>query len=358
MSTPSPPGQSPPTGPSPYLPQVAQLGGRPTPIPDDPISAVLLALFVGSAVLHMAIFQINMRRSHKFIFSVLLFGFSMARITALSMRMAWASHPTNVNVAIAAGVMTAAGVLLLFLVNLMFAQRVVRAYFPKFGWSNAVRWVFRVLFGSVVGVLIMVVTVSVHLFFTADPDVRAREREVQLFAGVYLAVLAFLPVLIVAVVKLVARSRKVEDKFGTGKFRVKVGLLVGTSLLLTLGAAFRAGIAFVPRPITQPAWYHSRAAYYIFNFGVELLVVYAYGLARFDRRFHVPDGSKGPGDYKGVTVNNEEEVFGPADGDDTSATAHPEDEGVGGVEWEERFAYSRRKSEAMEEKKEERKECV
>ncbi|KAK1754004.1 hypothetical protein QBC47DRAFT_385391 [Echria macrotheca] len=335
-------GQMPPqnNGP-PYLPTTASLGGLPTPIPDDPISAVLLALFVGSAALHMAIFQINLRRSHKFIFSVLLFGFSMARITALAMRLAWASHPTNTSIAIAANVFVAAGVLLLFLVNLMFAQRVVRAYHPAFGWNTAVRWVFRGLYASVVGVLVMVVTVSVHMFFTLDVDVRARERSVQLFAGTYLAVLAFLPIPIVLVARAAASGRKarhddeegtgtkvVREKFGTGRFRTKIWLLLVTSALLTLGAGFRVGVNFAPRPLANPAWYHSKPAYYCFNYVIELIVVYAYGLARFDRRFHVPDGAKGPGDYSAgkIGVNREEDVFGPdgdqdGDGDDTSGTA-------------------------------------
>lgn len=324
---------------------------------------MLLALFVGSAAMHMTIFQINQRRGHKFIFSVLLFGFSMARIAALTMRLVWASRPTNISVAIAANVFTAAGVLLLFLVNLMFAQRVVRAYHPAFGWRKAIRWAFRLLYVSVVAVLAMVVVASVHMFFTLDPDVRNKERDVQLVAGTYLAALAFLPIPIVLLSRaaVVVRSRRggevekrvVQEKFGTGRFRTKIALLLSTSVLLTLGAAFRAGINFVPRPINQPAWYHHKAAYYCFNFVIELIVVYAYGIARFDKRFHVPDGSSGPGDYSKdgrIMVNREDEVFGPEDGDDTSGTVG-ENRNSRGAEWEERYAYTGRRNEALEQGK-------
>jgi len=301
------PGQtSPPPGP-PYLPPVAQLGGLPTPIPDDVISAVLLAFFIAGAATHMTIFQVNRKRDHKFIFSVLLFGFCMARITTLVMRIVWASRPANVSIAIAANILVAAGVLLLFIVNLLFAQRIVRAYHPSFGWHRAVSWAFRFLFFSVVALLIMVITASVHSFFTLDPSVRQKERDVTLFAGTYLAVLAFLPIPIVTVAVLYPRDNKV-DKFGTGRLRTKIRLLLFTSTLLTFGAGFRIGASFSPRPITNPAWYHHKAAFYIVNFVIELIVVYAYAIARFDKRFHIPDGSSGPGHYNGV--NTEAEVFG------------------------------------------------
>lgn len=360
----------PPTTGPPYLPQTAQLGGQPAPLPDVAVSAVLLALFVGSAALHMTVFQVNLHRGHKFIFSVLLFGFSMARITALAMRIAWAYHLSNASVAIAANVFTAAGVMLLFLVNLMFAQRVLRAYLPGVGWEMGWRWVFRGLYFSVVGVLVMVVTSSVHTMFTVDLEARARERDVLLFAGVYLAVLAFLPIVVVVVVRAVVfflgrravvtneegekgeqgRKRVVTDKFGSGRFRTKLVLLLSTSALLTLGAGFRAATNFLPRPITDPAWYHSKPAYYCFNFVIELIVVYAYGLARFDRRFHVPNGSSRPGDYAkgGLKINEEDEVFGPSAADDGASKTAADDDAAGGADWEERYAYSRRMSETLE----------
>jgi len=303
----------------PYVPQVAQLGGLPTPAVDDPISAVLLLLFAGAAATNMTIFQINRRRDHKFVFSALLFGFCMARIAALSMRMAWASHPTNVNVAIAANVFTVAGVILLFLVNLLFTARLVRAYHPHFGWHPATRWAFRLVYFSLVADLVMAVVASVQAFFTLDPNTRRIDRDIQLFVTTSFAVLAFLPVPVVALAAALPRPSRLE-KFGQGRFRTKRRLLLGTALLLTLGAAFRTGVAFDVRPAAQPAWFHHRAAYYCFNYVVELLVVYAYTVARFDRRFHVPDGSSGPGHYAGGRqgkdagladrVNAEADVFG------------------------------------------------
>ncbi|KAK0744724.1 hypothetical protein B0T21DRAFT_447862 [Apiosordaria backusii] len=317
----------------PYFPHW-QLSPSPTrppphPLPDIPISSCLLALFILGAATHMTIFQLNRRRSHKFLFSGLLFGFCMARIGALVLRIVWANRPDNTDIALAATIFVAAGVLLLFLVNLVFAQRMLRAYHPRFGWNRVLGWVWKGLFGSVVAVLIMVVTATVYGLLTTNLEAKGKTRDVQRFAGVYLAVLAFLPVVVVAGAVLwptTPGKKKEIEKFGEGRMRSKVGLLVGTSMLLTLGAAFRAGINFVPRPATDPAWYHSKAAFYCLNFGIELMVVYGYAIARFDRRFHVPDGSSGPGHYgKGVVVvNKEEEVFGEGgeekeEGDDLEA---------------------------------------
>jgi len=286
---------------------------------DVPISAVFLALFIVSAATNMTIFQINKRRSHKFLFSGLLFGFSMARITTLVMRIVWANYPRNANIALAANIFVAAGVLLLFLLNLIFAQRIVRSYHPRFGWNRAVGAAWKAVYFSVLALLIMVIITNVHSSFTLDVPTKMRERDVLRFAVVYLAVLAFLPIPIVVAAVLWPRPAGQKlDKFGQGRMRTKVRLLLFTSALLSLGAWFRAATTFVPRLASEPvAWYHSRPAFYCFNFVVELLVVFTYVVSRFDKRFHVPDGSDGPGSYgKGGiagAVNDEEEVFGSAE---------------------------------------------
>lgn len=331
-----------PSGP-PYLPTVPQLGGVPTVDLDVPISAVLLALFVAGAATHMTILQINLRRKHKFLFSGVLFGFCMARISALTLRIAWATHLTNANVAIAAGVMTVAGVILLFIVNLIFAQRILRACWPELGWHPIVRGVWKGMYALVAACLIMAVVASVMVFFTLDPTVRSQCRSVQLVATTVMMVLAFLPTPVVLVAGLHARqSGNINsggirssssssgstaggggiDHFGTGQLRTKIALVLFTSLLLTLGAGFRTGVAYDLR--LTPAWFHHKACFYIFNFVIELVVVYLYAAVRFDRRFHVPDGSSKLGHYRGEQekgerglegmVNDESEMFGPTEG--------------------------------------------
>ncbi|KAL2172871.1 hypothetical protein VTG60DRAFT_49 [Thermothelomyces hinnuleus] len=324
-------GSSPPATGPPYPPHTAQLGLVPTPMPDIPVSGVLLALFVAAGAANMAIFRRNRRRSYKFLFSALLMVFCAARVIALALRIAWAaaesaaaSPPADatsvVRLAIAAQIFAAAGVLLLFVTNLVFAQRVVRAYHPFFGWSKSVTALFGVLFASAAVVLVLVVTVTVMGFFIAPPppsggaaaaaggsggggsddsdDDGKREvvRKVQLVCATYLAVYAFLPVPLVTLAAVMPRKTRI-DKFGEGHFRTKFTLLTFTATLLAVGAAFRAAVAFSPRPADQPAWFHSRTCYYCFDYVVELMVVFTYALSRFDRRFHIPDGSSAPGHY-------------------------------------------------------------
>jgi hypothetical protein len=305
----------------------ALLGGRPAVSLDDPICAVLLLLFIAGAATHLTIFRINHKRDHKFVFSALLFGFCMARITTLVLRIVWASRPRSVNIAIAANIFVQAGVLLLFIVNLIFAQRIIRSYHPRLGWSRGLGWAFKFLYFCVAANLIMVIAATVNSFFTLDLSTRRIDRDIQLFAGTFLAVLSFLPVPITILAVATPRARPRPEKFGQGRQRTKIWLLLFTSTILALGAGFRIGVSFTtPRPAADPAWYHSKACFYCFIFVIELAVVYAYAIARFDRRYHVPDGSSGPGHYSGervndgkgpvraggssLTVNRESDVFG------------------------------------------------
>lgn len=297
---------------------------------------------------HMTIFNINHKRDHKFVFSALLFGFCMARITTLVLRIVWASYPRSVNIAIAANIFVQAGVLLLFIVNLIFAQRIVRSYHPKLGWSRGLGWAFKFLYFCVAAMLIMVITVTVDSFFTLDTNTRRIDRDVQLFAGTFLTVLAFLPVPITLLAVAAPRVNRRPEKFGMGRQRTKLWLLLFTSTVLTLGAGFRIGVNFTtPRPAADPAWYHSKACFYCFNFVIELVVVYAYAISRFDRRYHVPDGSSAPGHYSGervgdgmrlgrsgaetssLSVNREADVFG-----DDTVLESPAEQSRRQSEWE------------------------
>jgi hypothetical protein len=258
---------------------------------------VFLALFITSAALNMTIFQLNNRRGHKFILSALFFGFSMARISANVMRIVWANYPRNAKIAIAANILTNAGVLLLFVANLILSQRILRAHQPRLGWTRPASLAFKLLYVIVVALLVMVIVSTVYSFYTLDTHVRLQLRDIQLFAVTFLAVLAFLPIPIVLVAILLPRSQPIDHFGKKGSMRTKILLVLGTSALLTFGAGFRGGVAYVQRPASDPAWFHHKAAYYCVNFTIELIVVFTYALNRFDLRFHVPNGCNKPGDY-------------------------------------------------------------
>jgi hypothetical protein len=311
----------------PYLPTTAGIGGLPTKNVDDPISAVFLVLFVIGAASHMTIFQINMRRKKKFVMSAMIFGFCMARITTMTMRLVWASHPTNLSVAIAAQVFVAAGVLLLFIVNLIFAQRIVRASHPHWAWAKWFSLAFKLYYASIVVMLVALITCTVQSFYTLSHNTRRIDHDVQLVGGTYFAVSAFLPIPLM-LLRLIIPDRPPIEKFGHGRFRTKIVILLFSSVLLTLGAAFRSGVNYVPRPSNDPAWYDSKECFYLFNFTIEIIVVALYAIVRIDKRFHIPNGSHGPGDYLGISkggvdrrpsfadrVLDEEQVFGNGSGE-------------------------------------------
>ncbi|KAI0484694.1 hypothetical protein GGR56DRAFT_662704 [Xylariaceae sp. FL0804] len=280
----------------PYPVNEAVVGGTPTVGVDDPISAVLLALFLATAAAHMTVFQINKRRGLKFIFSGMLFALGMLRSVALTMRIVWASNAHSIKVGIAAGILTQVGSVLILIINLILTQRIVRAYHPGFGWHKAPRFVLRFLVGSVVGCLVMLIVCTIQTFLTLDPTTRANDRKVQLFSATFLTTLAFLPVPIILLAAIAPRNNAIE-RFGAGSWRAKLWLILFTACLATLGAGFRAGTAFDARPHGASAWFLTRPCYYCFNYVTDLLCSVAYLFSRFDRRFIIPNGSCKPGDY-------------------------------------------------------------
>ena len=281
----------------PYPPTAAALGGVPTVSLDVPIVAVFLALFLVGAVGHMYVLQTNLRKGHKFLMSGLTFGFCMARTVTCIMRIVWACYPHDVQVAIAAMIFVSAGVLILLLINVIFAQRIVRAAHPHFGWHRAFHWAFTILYALIFVMLAVIITVTVQSFYTLNPNTTRIDHDIQRATGTYFVFIAFLPLAIVTIALIVPRKTRVE-KFGSGRWRTKIGILLTAATLLCLGAAFRCGITFkAPRPMNDPAWYDNKWCFYFFNFTMEILVVYLYLLLRVDQRFYIPDGSKGPGDY-------------------------------------------------------------
>ncbi|KAI9794354.1 MAG: hypothetical protein M1816_005423 [Peltula sp. TS41687] len=305
--------QPPPAQHAPYAPTTASLGGLPNILTDIPITTIFLFLFLLGAITHMTIFQLNKRRGHKFLLSGMLFGFCMARQATCALRIAWACHPTHVPLAIAANIFVSAGVVLLFIINLIFAQRILRAAHPRSAWHPAFALLFTALYGLVVVSLLLLIAVTVLSFYTLNRNTRRVARDIQLYGATYFTLVAFLPIPMVVVGLLIPRATRPE-RFGAGRFRSKIVILLVAAVLLTLGAAFRTGTSYrAPRPRNNPAWYHSKACFYTFNLLVEILVVLLYAVLRVDLRFHVPNGASKAGDYAaghGQEVHEKEEETG------------------------------------------------
>ncbi|KIW62164.1 hypothetical protein PV04_10365 [Phialophora macrospora] len=281
----------------PYPSKTAGIGGLPTVSTDVPTGAVFIFLYACLAATNMSIFQINRRKGHKFLPSVAMFGFCMARIATLSLRIAWATKPHNVRLAIAASIFVNAGILIAYIINLVLAQRILRATHPGFGWNPILRAAYNVLYAGIAGALIMVITSVVLSAYTLNPHTKQACRDVQLAAITYLLAFACLPAVHVALAIFLPRSQHAEN-FGQGSMTSKIIIVTCSALLCMLIAGFKTGITWMPpRLATNPPWYDSKACFYIFNFSLEILLLCILTLTRIDKRFFVPDGSKQAGDY-------------------------------------------------------------
>ncbi|KAF1821744.1 uncharacterized protein K489DRAFT_303118, partial [Dissoconium aciculare CBS 342.82] len=280
------------------------LGGVPTLLPDVPVSAIFLALFIAAAAGHMGLFQINKKRGRKFVLNAATFGFCMTRIIATSLRIAWAQQPRNISLGMAAGIFVYAGIPILFIANLFFAERIVRAQHPHFGWSRPFSAIIPIAIFITVATVLCLISAVIVQFYTYAPGPQQAARDIQLYGQTCFAILATLPLFIVGISSAARANPKIKmtctlDKFGSGSMRAKVAISMISAVILSIGAWYRAGTAY-PRPTPQgiPAPdYFAKASFYIFNFTLEIIVVCGWLALRIDTRFFVPDGSKGPFSY-------------------------------------------------------------
>ncbi|KAH7139414.1 hypothetical protein B0J11DRAFT_42722 [Dendryphion nanum] len=289
-------------GKPPYAPRIASLGGLPDVMPDIPITATYLFLYIVFAIIHFKILKTNQKRGHKFAFSGALFGFCKVRIFTMSLRIAWACYDRNINLGIAATIFVYVGTIILYIVNWFFTQRVVRAQHGRWGWSKPYRIFHRAALGCLIACLLMLIVAAIQQFFTVESTVLRIDRTLQLTGQTYFSAFTFAPIILVFL-SLTFPRRKTE-KFGAGRFRNNIVILLIGATVLSIGQIFRCVTMWLPpvalrgpRGPQEPPWYFSRTCFYLFNFTTEILVVMFYAIVRVDLRFHILDGSKGPGDY-------------------------------------------------------------
>lgn len=233
----------------------------------------------------------------------------MTRVLATSLRMAWAAHPRNVRVAMAAMIFVYAGVILLFIANLFFVQRLVRAQHPHFGWSKPFSIALPILLFVTIGTILSLIAGVILEFYSLKESVAHAVRIIQIYGSTFYAIIAFIPLPIAAISTLLRQHPRIKmtqtvDKFGEGSMKAKVVIIMVSSVLLTLGAAYRSGTTWLhPIPLMvngQPVegpWYFSRGSFYAFNFSIELFMVWFWLAVRIDKRFIIPNGAKGPYSY-------------------------------------------------------------
>ena len=223
--------------------------------------------------------------------------------------MIWACHPTSIECEIASLIFGYVGIIALYIIELLFARRIVRSQHPHVGWTLKFSIPFTILFIIVVATIICLIVAIVIMFDTRSDAPLHSALVIQRYGATLYAVMSFLPMLTVGISSLARRIPKIRrtstiDKFGEGSMRTKVAIVIITSLFLSAGAIYRAGVILAPpSPVTAavPA-YLSKACFYVFTFTIEFAIVLFWLLVRIDRRFYVPDGAWGPHSYAGGFV--------------------------------------------------------
>jgi hypothetical protein len=145
--------------------------------------------------------------------------------------------------------------------------------------------------------LAMVIASVVVSLYTLNPHTRSTCRSIQLAALTYLLIFTTLPLIHLALAIFLPAHKRAET-FGHGSMRTKMVILTISSTLCMLIAGFRAGVTWTtPRPLADPAWYDSKACFYVFNFTGEVYILALLTGSRIDKRFHVPNGCNEPGHY-------------------------------------------------------------
>ncbi|KAF3042356.1 hypothetical protein E8E12_004767 [Didymella heteroderae] len=209
----------------------------------------------------------------------------------------------------AANVFVYVGTIILYLVNWFFTQRVVRAQHTKLGWSMPYRIVHRGALGVLILGLLMIIVTSIWQYFTLNNNALRIFRDMQLAGQTYFTVFAFAPIIFVLISLVLPRHE--IDKFGAGRLRVNIIILLIAATIVSAGQIFRCVIAWLPPfplrnaqgQFQDPPWYYEKACFYAFNFVTEIIVLVMYAVVRVDLRFHVPDGAKRAGDYSRSSVN-------------------------------------------------------
>ena len=286
------------------VPSNAVLGGIPTVKTDIPICAVFIFLYLCFGITNIAIFRRNLSKHHKFPVSAALGAFSFARVATLILRIAWATRVQNVRLAIAAQILLNAGILIVYVVNLILAQRILRAKQPRVGWNPILRTIYKLLYSLIALALVAVIASLVTSLYTQSAHTRSVCRDIELTALAYLLLFACLPAVHVVIAVTLPKSDQ-EESFGEGSMTSKLLILTSSTCLGILIAGFKAGVNLSPaRSAQDPAWFDSKACLYVFGFTMEILILSLLTISRIDRRFSVPNGCKQAGDYTRLGKQN------------------------------------------------------
>lgn len=193
-----------------------------------------------------------------------------------------------------------------FAVNILLTQRIIRSMHPQIGWSRPFSLATRSMALSVPLNIVLLISSLIGFFLSNGVPTRLAAFEGLLKFGVsWNIVLVTFPFLAVGIACAFPGPK--PEKFGRGHLRVKTSLVMFSSALLTTGAVVRTYAIFNPRSLAENDVLYGKPVFYTTQFMLEAVVVAGYALLRFDLLFHIPNGSSRPGDY---SATNETEKGG------------------------------------------------
>ncbi|KAI9050084.1 hypothetical protein LZ554_006228 [Drepanopeziza brunnea f. sp. 'monogermtubi'] len=292
----------------PFKAQGAVLGGIPNATLDVPITVVFLMLFLIGGAFHFYTHEINRKRQHKFHLSALMFDFCLVRTITCTLRIVWTFKPDNNSLVLTAMIFENAGAVVLFAVNVIFTQRIIRALHPDFGWKPFLNTFFLFIISSVPFIIVHNIIFTVVSSYSQSAVVQNVVHGFLLFGLSYSLILSIIPILFIVPALVMPRSIPIE-RFAHGRFRSKIVILLVSTVLLFAGAIVRLISAVLKNPASKPGAIESKSIFYIIGFTSEIIVVVLYAVLRIDRRFWVPDGATGPGDYSRVQRGEGEKSY-------------------------------------------------
>ncbi|KAK1963408.1 hypothetical protein LY78DRAFT_614369, partial [Colletotrichum sublineola] len=234
-----------------------------------------------------------------------MFDFCMVRTVTCIMRIIWAFEKDRVVILIAL-IVQFGGAVVVMVVNLFFAQRILRSIHPYFGWHPAVRVFFLFFYFSVPAVVLFNSTSIGISFYKIYDQERVTTALNLLKAGIsWIMFLAILPVVVVLVASTIPGPR--PERFGQGDTHQKIAvLLIGASFMIA-GQAVRLASTVLEAPPGSTNVLYSKELFYTSGFMLEIFTVVFYAVVRIDLMFHVPNGSSQPGDYSRKPKPGEED---------------------------------------------------
>ena len=215
------------------------------------------------------------------------------RTITFSTRLAWGTAPNNNSLQLVSNLFLNAGIPILYIINLVFTHRITRAQHPRFGWHKSLSILGRITIALIFVALILLIYAGIHSAYVNPRNFELHDKlkDIILAGSTFNTMIAVLP-LPMLLLGVIIPKRVRTEKFGQGRFRVKVAVLLTSSSLLTLRAVWATAAAYkTPVPLQQPIpWYYQKVYFYTIQLFTELLVVYLFIFVRINRIFYTPDG--------------------------------------------------------------------